>query len=128
MLKHTRSFSTASSVALLTLALQISGCAPLVVGAVGGAAGGAASSVEQSEGEEGHSAMTYVGSVGASALYFPAKVLFAAGGALTSGVAYLVTLGDSSPSNSIWTASVDGDYVVTPRMIEGHDDVDFVGG
>jgi hypothetical protein len=43
-------------------------------------------------------------------------------------VAYLVTLGDSSPSQSIWTASVDGDYVVTPRMIEGHDDVDFVGG
>ena len=72
--------------------------------------------------------MSYIGSVGASALYFPAKVLFAAGGAATSGVAYLVTLGDSDPAQSIWTASVDGDYVVTPSMIEGHDDVDFVGG
>jgi hypothetical protein len=52
----------------------------------------------------------------------------AAGGAATSGIAYLVTLGSPSPSQSIWTASVDGDYVVTPRMIEGRDDVDFVGG
>jgi hypothetical protein len=114
-------------VALLTAALQTSGCAPLAVGAAGGAAGGAASSVEQSE-DERHSAMTYVGSVGASALYFPAKLLFAVGGAATSGVAYLVTLGDERPAQSIWTASVDGDYVVTPRMIEGRDDVDFVGG
>lgn len=107
--------------------LHSTGCVPLVVGAAGGAAGGAASSVEQSE-SEGHSAMSYVGSVGASALYFPAKVLFAAGGAVTSGVAYVVTLGSSGAAESIWTASVDGDYVVTPRMIEGHDDVDFVGG
>ncbi len=126
MSTHSRSASTLSSVFLLTLALQSSGCVPLAVGAASGAAGGAASSVEQKD--EGHSPMTYVGSVGASAFYFPAKLLFAAGGALTSGVAYLVTLGDSSPSQSIWTASVDGDYVVTPRMIEGLDDVDFVGG
>jgi len=72
--------------------------------------------------------MTYVGSVLASAFYFPAKVLFAADGVATSGVAYLVTLGDSDPSREIWDASVTGDYVVTPRMIEGRDDVDFVGG
>ena len=124
--QHT-SFSALSTVALLTFALQASGCAPLVIGAAGGAAGGAASSVEQSE-DESHSPLTYVGSVGASALYFPAKVLFAVGGAATSGIAYLVTLGDRDPASSIWTASVDGDYVVTPRMIEGHDDVDFVGG
>ena len=127
MSAHSRSISSLSSVALLTFALQSSGCAALAVGAASGAAGGAASSVEQSD-DQDHSAMAYVGSVGASALYFPAKLLFAAGGALTSGVAYLVTLGDSSPSQSIWTASVDGDYVVTPRMIEGRDDVDFVGG
>ena len=39
MFKHTTSFSTLSTVALLTLALQTSGCAPLAVGAAGGAAG-----------------------------------------------------------------------------------------
>jgi hypothetical protein len=127
MLNHSGSISSLAYVVLLTFALQSTGCAPLVVGAAAGAAGGTASSVEQSE-DQGHSPLTYVGSVGASALYFPAKVLFAAGGALTSGVAYLVTLGNPAPAQSIWTASVDGDYVVTPRMIEGHDDVDFVGG
>lgn len=127
MLVHSRSFSSLSFVVLLTFALQSSGCAALAIGAASGAAGGAASSVEQS-GAEDHSAMAYVGSVGASALYFPAKILFAAGGAVTSGVAYLVTLGDQAPAQSIWTASVDGDYIVTPRMIEGHDEVDFVGG
>ena len=127
MYRHSKSISSLSYVVLLTFALQSSGCAALAIGAASGAAGGAASSVEQSD-DQDHSAMTYVGSVGASALYFPAKLLFAAGGAVTSGVAYLVTLGDSSPSQSIWTASVEGDYVVTPRMIEGHDDVDFVGG
>lgn len=127
MFTHSKSISPLSYVLLLTFALQSSGCAALAIGAASGAAGGAASSVEQSD-DQSHSALTYVGSVGASALYFPAKLLFAAGGALTSGVAYLVTLGDSGPSQSIWTASVDGDYVVTPRMIEGHDDVDFVGG
>ena len=127
MSKHGKVSATLSSVAALTLALQTTGCAPVAVGVASGAAGGAASSVEQSE-DEGHSPMTYVGSVGASALYFPAKLLFAVGGAATSGIAYLVTLGNTNPSQSIWTASVDGDYVVTPRMIEGRDDVDFVGG
>lgn len=127
MAKQATSISSLSYVVLLTFALQSTGCVALAVGAAGGAAGGAASSVEQSDAQH-HGAMAYVGSVGASALYFPAKVLFAAGGAVTSGVAYLVTLGSPSPSQSIWTASVDGDYVVTPRMIEGRDDVDFVGG
>lgn len=116
--------SSVSIALLLAIALQTSGCAALVIG---GAAGGAASSVEQSE-SGSHGPMAYVGSVAASALYFPAKLIFAAGGAATSGIAYLVTLGNPSPSQAIWDASVDGDYVVTPRMIEGHDDVEFVGG
>jgi hypothetical protein len=124
MVKHHRPFGTFAYAALVAIGLQTSGCAALVVG---GAAGGAASSVEQSE-DSSHSPMAYVGSVAASALYFPAKLLFAAGGAATSGVAYLVTLGNPSPSQGIWDASVNGDYVVTPRMIEGRDEVDFIGG
>jgi hypothetical protein len=112
--------------AVLACAVQLSACAPLVVGAIGGAAGGTAASVEQGE-EQHHGAMSYVGSVLASTVYFPAKVLFAAGGAATSGVAYLVTLGEPEPSRNIWNASVAGDYIVTPRMIDGTDDVDFIG-
>lgn len=126
MRKANRSISWVSRAAVLACAAQFSACAPLVVGAIGGAAGGTVASVDESR-EEDHGAMTYVGSVLASTLYFPAKVLFAAGGAATSGVAYLVTLGDPEPSRDIWNASVSGDYVVTPDMIDGHDDVNFVG-
>jgi hypothetical protein len=77
--------------------------------------------------EPGHRPISYVGSALASALYFPAKVAFAVGGAVVSGVTYVATLGDPQPSHEIWDASVNGDYVVTPSMIEGREDVDFVG-
>ena len=75
----------------------------------------------------GHSAMSYVGAALANPVYFPAKLVFAAGGAIVSGVTYVVTLGHPQPSTEIWDAAVEGDYVVTPNMIEGHEDVDFVG-
>ena len=85
----------------------------------------ASASVDQSD--EHHSPMTYVGSVLASAVYFPAKVVLAAGGAVASGVTYVATLGNPEPTRKVWDASVEGDYVVTPRMIEGREDVDFIG-
>ena len=56
-----------------------------------------------------HPALSYVGAGVASLVYFPAKLAFAVGGALTSGVAYAVTLGDRHPSQDIWEASVEGD-------------------
>ena len=107
------------------LSLPTAGCALLVGGAVAGGAAGGAASVEQSD--EHHSPMTYVGSVLASAVYFPAKVVLAAGGAVASGLTYVATLGSPEPTRAIWDASVEGDYVVTPRMIEGRDHVDFIG-
>jgi hypothetical protein len=63
----------------------------------------------------------------ADVVYVPAKIVFAGLGALTSGAAYLLTLGDSSVSDDIWNASVNGNYVVTPSMIEGKKAVHFVG-
>lgn len=110
---------------LLAISLQ-SGCAVLVVGAAGGAAAGAATSAHSSQTGD-HSAMTYVGTVLANVLYFPAKVIFAAGGAAVSGIAYVVTLGDEQASGEVWQTTVDGDYVVTPDMIEGKRPVRFSG-
>jgi len=118
-----RSFGRAGLALLAAAALQSSACAVLVGGAAGGAAGGGAASLN----DGGHPPMSYVGSVLASAVYFPAKVAFAVGGAVTSGIAYVATLGRPEPSREIWNASVEGDYVVTPSMIEGREDVDFVG-
>ena len=77
--------------------------------------------------DPGHHPMSYVGSAFASSLYFPAKVAFAVVGALASGVTYVATLGEDEPTSDIWSASVEGDYVITPSMIEGNEDVDFVG-
>lgn len=105
---------------------QTPGCALLVGGAAAGAAAGGVSSVKESH-EHHYSAMTYTGTVLANIVYFPAKVLFAGGGALTSGIAYLATLGNPAPSDQIWDASVDGDYVVTPAMVAGDRPVQFVG-
>ena len=89
-----------------------------------------ATSAQAAEGafEPGHRPISYVGSVLASSLYFPAKLAFAVGGAVVSGVTYVATLGNPQPTREIWDASVEGDYVVTPSMIEGREDVDFVGG
>lgn len=110
----------------LYAALVCSGCAVLVAGATAGGAAGGVSAARSSE-SESHSPMTYVGSVLASAVYFPAKVVFASAGAVTSGVAYLVTAGNAQSSNSIWNAAVEGDYVVTPDVIDGAKPLHFVG-
>jgi hypothetical protein len=110
----------------LCLALETSGCVLLLAGAASGGAAGAAVSAGDSQ-EEHHSAMTYVGTVLANVVYFPAKVLFAGGGAVVSGVSYVATLGRPQPTDEIWDASVKGNYVVTPRMIEGKAPVHFVG-
>jgi hypothetical protein len=74
-----------------------------------------------------HRPLTYVGSALATVVYLPAKVVFALGGALASGVVWVATLGAEEPAKSIWEGGVEGDYVVTPSMIEGDRDVAFVG-
>jgi hypothetical protein len=124
-----RELSKARKVALvfaLSAALVCSGCALLVAGAAAGGAAGGVAAAHDNEGQS-HGPMTYVASVLASVVYFPAKVVFASAGAVTSGVAYLVTVGNSQSTNSIWTASVEGDYVVRPDVIDGTRPLHFVG-
>jgi hypothetical protein len=111
---------------LLGLSLYTCGCPFVIAGAAAGGAAGTAVSAKESE-EEHHGALTYVGTVLGNVVYFPAKVVFAGAGALTSGVAYVLTIGDSSVSNNIWNASVNGNYILTPDMIEGKKPVHFVG-
>jgi len=65
--------------------------------------------------------------VGASCFYLPAKAFYAVFGAATAGLAYGFTLGDDELANQIWTASVEGSYIVTPPMIEGKEPVRFKG-
>ena len=108
-----------------TLSVAIVLCVCAVLNGSGGSS--AAAATESGRSADGHSVPTYFAAVVANIFYIPAKVVFAAAGAVTSGLAYAVTLGDTSVSNSIWNTSVNGDYVVTPRMIEGREPVDFTG-
>ena len=119
-------FSSIAGATLVALALQFSACAFDVRDAPEDAADRTDSSVHESAGYH-HHPMTYVASGVASIVYLPAKLLFAVGGGAVSAISYIVTLGSSYPATSIWNASVDGDYLVTPLMIEGGDDVSFVG-
>ncbi|MFI5397345.1 MAG: hypothetical protein ACHQ9S_17545 [Candidatus Binatia bacterium] len=121
-----RRFQLLYAIALFSLSLYTSGCFLLAAGAVGGAAAGTAVSAKEGQ-QENHSAFTYVGTVLADVVYVPAKVVFAGLGAMTSGAAYLLTVGDSSVSGNIWDASVNGNYVLTPNMLEGKKPVHFVG-
>jgi hypothetical protein len=111
---------------LLLLSFFCWACPVVVAGAAAGGTAGTAVSVKESEKEQ-HGVLTYVGTVLADIVYFPAKVVFAGVGATTAGVAYVLTLGDSSVSNNIWNSSVEGNYILTPNMIEGKEPIRFVG-
>lgn len=115
-----------SALVIAAFTLQTTGCALLVAGAAAGGAAGAASSAQESKRED-HSALTYAGTVLANVPYVPAKVVFAGLGAAASGVSYIATLGQSRLPYSIWDGTVKGNYVLTPRMIEGRQPVHFVG-
>jgi hypothetical protein len=111
---------------LLGVTAYASGCAVLIGGAAAGGAAGTVVSAKDSRHEQ-HAPMAYVGTVLANVVYVPAKAVFAGAGAATSGVTYLVTLGNTNTSRQVWNASVGGNYVVTPSMVEGHDHIHFVG-
>ncbi len=125
-MKRTR-LSYLGAVVGLCFSLQIGGCALLIAGAVGGAAAGTAASVSASQDEEQHGPLSYAGAVLVNVVYFPAKVVFAGAGAVTSGLAYVVTGGETQPATKIWDTSVKGNYVMTPSMVEGEVPVHFTG-
>lgn len=124
---RTAKFSSVVAVAILMcVTTYTSGCVLLLGGAAAGGAAGTVVSAKESRSEE-HPPMTYVGTVLANVVYVPTKVVFAGVGAAASGVTYLVTLGNSHTTRQVWDASVGGDYVVTPSMVDGEDRLHFVG-
>lgn len=63
----------------------------------------------------------------ASLVYTPAKVLYALGGGVAAGMAYLASAGDQDVAAPILTPSVRGDYVVTPEHLRGERSLEFFG-
>lgn len=68
-----------------------------------------------------------VASAAASLLYGPAKLVYAGGGGLIAGMAYLVSAGDNDVVMPILNASLRGDYVLTPNHLQGREPIEFVG-
>ncbi len=62
-----------------------------------------------------------------SLIYGPVKVTYATLGLLIGGIAWGLSGGDSDVMNAIITPAVRGDYVVTPDMLRGRDDLEFIG-
>ena len=60
-------------------------------------------------------------------LYMPLKLVYATVGGVTGGLAYGLTLGDLNTAETIWVTSMGGTYVVTPRMLQGQDELAFSG-
>lgn len=60
-------------------------------------------------------------------IYGPAKMMYALGGTLVGGAAFLLSGGNRAVADSILQASLRGDYVVTPRHLAGDAEWEFIG-
>jgi hypothetical protein len=67
------------------------------------------------------------GSILASCFYSPAKLVYALVGGFTGGLAFLLTAGNQDVAKKIWIPSLRGTYVITPDMLKGKEQVQFVG-
>ncbi len=119
-----REFSWVPIVAL-SLILIGAECFLLATGTVHGEAVRLASPAA-GEAPEHYAAFTYATTALANVAYCPAKLLLAGLGVVVSGVSYLVTMGSSEPMELIWSASVGGDYLLTPGMLEGRQPFRFI--
>ena len=62
-----------------------------------------------------------------SLVYGPVKLLYAVGGLVVGGFAWVFTAGDSEVAGIVFTRSLRGDYVITPGILVGDDSLEFIG-
>jgi hypothetical protein len=86
--------------------------------------GGAAPARAEFLEDAGWGALTVFANLG----YMPAKLMYAAFGGMTGGLAYALTAGDYQTAETIWDTSMGGTYALTPRMLQGEDPIAFAGG
>ncbi len=68
-----------------------------------------------------------VGSVVTSLVYGPVKLIYAIGGCIVGGLAWVFSGGDSDVAKVVLTPSVRGDYVITPNQLRGRERIHFLG-
>jgi len=62
-----------------------------------------------------------------SLLYAPVKIVYAVGGLVVSGFAWVFSAGDNDVAKTVATPAVRGDYVVTPEHLRGERPLEFIG-
>ncbi|HEY2665082.1 MAG TPA: hypothetical protein VGI47_12130 [Candidatus Binataceae bacterium] len=67
------------------------------------------------------------GSAVTSIVYFPFKMAYAIAGGIVGAGAYAATAGNSQVANTIWRSSMGGDYVITPDVLKGKEQLHFTG-
>lgn len=60
-------------------------------------------------------------------VYGPAKALYATGGGIVSGLAWVFSAGNSDVARPIWDASMRGDYTLVPDQLLGRRPITFIG-
>ncbi len=68
-----------------------------------------------------------VASMFSSLLYGPVKVVYATGGCIVGGFAWMFSGGDNETALTVITPAVRGDYVVTPAVLRGERSLEFYG-
>lgn len=62
-----------------------------------------------------------------SLVYAPVKVVYALGGFVFGGFAWVFSAGDADVANAVITPATRGDYVVTPSHLRGEEPLEFIG-
>jgi hypothetical protein len=63
----------------------------------------------------------------ANVVYMPTKLVYATLGGITGGFAYLLTGGNYSTAERVWTPSLGGNYVLNPEHLRGQEQIYFSG-
>ena len=77
--------------------------------------------------EDEHSLGMQVASGALTVLYAPFKVVYAGLGGLMGGLAYLLTAGNEYTAQTVWDASLEGTYWLTPDHLQGNEAIHFKG-
>ena len=62
-----------------------------------------------------------------SLVYAPVKIVYAVGGLVVGGFAWVFSAGDNDVVRTVTTPAVRGDYVVTPEHLRGKRPLEFIG-
>jgi hypothetical protein len=68
-----------------------------------------------------------IGCVLINLVYGPVKAIYATGGGIVSGLAWIFSAGNADVARPIWDASMRGDYTLVPDQLKGHRPITFIG-